>query len=94
MDLNPVMTVLLIKFLLIFVLSNYRLNESSPLRYRPKKKKKKDPIPNTSLLKKNAKAIKMSTWAIKMHDIIDVTFSYSAKQLSIILSFAFHRTVT
>ena len=36
----------------------------------------------------------MSTWAIKMHDIIDVTFSYSAKQLSIILSFAFHRTVT
>ena len=92
MDLNPVMIVLLIKFLLIFVLSNYRLNESSPFRYRPKKKK--DPIPNTSLLKKNATAIKMSTWAIKMHDIIDVTFSYSAKQLSIILSFAFHRTVT
>lgn len=46
------------------------------------------------LLKKNARAIKMSTSAIKMHDIIDVTFSYSAKQLSAILSFAFHRTVT
>ena len=91
MDLNPVMIVLLIKFLLIFVLSNFRLNESSPLCYRPKKK---DTIPNTSLLKKNAKAIKMSAWAIKMHDIIDVTFSYLAKQLSIILSFAFHRTVT
>ena len=40
-DLNPVMIVLLIKFPLIFVLSNYRLNESSPLCYRPKKKKKR-----------------------------------------------------
>ena len=39
MDLNPVMIVLLIKFLLIFVLSNFRLNESSPLCYRPKKKR-------------------------------------------------------
>lgn len=87
------MIVLLIKFPLIFVLSNYRLNESSPLCYRPKKKKK---IQSQILhcWKKNAKAIKMSTWAIKMHDIIDVTFCYSAKQLSIILSFAFHRTVT
>ena len=44
MDLNPVMIVLLIKFLLIFVLSNYRLNESSPLCYRIKKKKKKKKI--------------------------------------------------
>lgn len=41
---------------------------------------KKDPIPNTPVLKKkNAKAIKMSTVAIKMHDIIDVTFSHSSR---------------
>lgn len=37
---------------------------------------------------------KMSTSAIKMHDLIDVTCSYSVWWLSIMLSFAFHRTVS
>lgn len=52
-------------------------------------------IPSQILLCwKKCQSHKVSTSAIKMHDIIDVTFSYSAKEHSITLSFVFHRTVT